>query len=160
MSSNYKVISKHWATLSKCQYSFKHWQLDFLEGGKCIYHGSCFPKQWNKEQILWPSMKHSSITYYCLFATLKLVTYFPQFNPLSHKKWFTNEGLAEGNCYRTATRELSSWRKLSWMRTQSKVFVKILLLTLQTNGIQILACFPPFFVLKSLSLFVPLWKTT
>lgn len=34
---NCKVISKHWVTLRKCQYSFKHWQPHFPEGGKCIF---------------------------------------------------------------------------------------------------------------------------
>lgn len=92
MSSNYKVISKHWATLSKCQYSFKHWQPDFSEEGKCIFiikvvfqssgtGNKCF-------NLRWIIVLLYVIIY---FATLKLVTYFPQFNLLSHKKWLIDK---------------------------------------------------------------------
>lgn len=109
-----------------------------------LHHPSCLSKQWNREWVLWPEMKQSSTTCYYLFATLQLVTYFPHFTHLCHKKRLTNELLAEGNCYRTPTRASPSLEKTS-MSTHSEVF-KILLLTLRTKGIQILPSFPPLVV--------------
>lgn len=157
MSSNYKVISKRWVTLSKCQYPLKHRQPHFSEGRKCTFTiqvafrssgtgNECFDLRWSKVLLR-----------YYLFATLQLVTYFPHFNLLSHKKWSTNELLAEGNSYRTANQALPSLEKTSF---NEHTQWSILLLTLHTNGIQILTSFPPFSVLKPLKLFAPPWKTT
>lgn len=59
MSSNYKVISKRWVTLSNCQYPLKHRQPHFSEGRKCTFTiqvafrssgtgNKCFDLRWSK----------------------------------------------------------------------------------------------------------------
>lgn len=118
--------------------------LIFQKEGNAPSPSTLLCKGAKQEQTLWHEMKHSSTTCYYLPQLYNLLLIFNNLissairSDLKMNSW--------QKILLQAAAQLTTWRKFSSASRHRKVLTKILLLTLHTNGIQILASLLPFCV--------------